>query len=64
MSDGQHLMRIRAFERQQAWAPRYVANELAGTRQAADQHRHTAMRTDGRPPNASVQQRYGGRWRG
>jgi conjugative relaxase-like TrwC/TraI family protein len=42
MSDGQLQLRIRAYEREKAWAPRYVANELAGTRQAADRHRHTA----------------------
>ena len=28
-------MRVRAHEREAAWAPRYVANELAGTHQAA-----------------------------
>jgi conjugative relaxase-like TrwC/TraI family protein len=43
MSDGQLLIRIRAYQREQAWAPPYVANELAGTRQAADHHRQTAM---------------------
>ncbi len=42
MSDGQLLMRIRAYQREQTWAPPYVANELAGTRQAADRHRATA----------------------
>jgi conjugative relaxase-like TrwC/TraI family protein len=42
MSDGQLLVRIRAYEREQTWAPPYVANELAGTRQAADRHRATA----------------------
>jgi hypothetical protein len=42
MSTAQHLARIRADERERAWAPRYVGNELAGTRQAADHHRHTA----------------------
>ncbi|MGQ0842801.1 MAG: MobF family relaxase [Sporichthyaceae bacterium] len=35
MSTGQLLVRIRAWEREQAWAPRYVANELAGTSRAA-----------------------------
>ncbi|MDD7967789.1 MobF family relaxase [Actinomycetospora lemnae] len=34
-SDGQLRVRVRAYEREAAWAPRYVANELAGTRQAA-----------------------------
>ena len=42
MSDGQLLMRIRAYQREQTWAPPYVANELAGTREAADRHRATA----------------------
>ena len=42
MSDGQLLMRVRAYQREQNWAPPYVANELAGTRQAADRHRATA----------------------
>ena len=42
MSDGQLLMRVRAAEREEKWAPRFVGHELAGTRQAADHHRHTA----------------------
>jgi hypothetical protein len=42
MSDGQLRMRIRGYQRQQTWAPRYVGNELAGTRQAAEHHRGTA----------------------
>jgi hypothetical protein len=42
MSDGALRSRIRAWQREQAWAPRYVGNELAGTRQAADTHRQTA----------------------
>ena len=42
MSDGLHRARIVAWEREQAWGPRYVGNELAGTRQAADRHRQTA----------------------
>jgi conjugative relaxase-like TrwC/TraI family protein len=43
MSDGQLQLRICAYEREKAWAPRYVANELAGTRQAADRHRQKAV---------------------
>ena len=39
---GAHLARIRAWQREQTWAPRYVGNELAGTRQAAAHHRQTA----------------------
>ncbi|MCF7552169.1 MobF family relaxase [Pseudonocardia sp. WMMC193] len=42
MSDGQLRMRIRAAEREAAWGPRYVANELAGTHQAAETQRHRA----------------------
>lgn len=42
LSDGQLRMRVRAAERETRWAPRYVGNELAGTRQAAEHHRHTA----------------------
>jgi hypothetical protein len=42
MSTGQLRVRIRAYDREQAWAPPYVANELAGTRQAADKHRQDA----------------------
>ncbi|MEC3976245.1 MobF family relaxase [Amycolatopsis sp. H20-H5] len=34
MSDGQLLVRVRAGEREAAWGPAYVANELAGTHQA------------------------------
>lgn len=42
LSDGQLRIRVRTATREKAWAPRYVANELAGTRQAADTHRRTA----------------------
>jgi hypothetical protein len=42
LSDGQLHMRVRAWERERAWGPRYVANELAGTSQAAARHRDTA----------------------
>ncbi|GAA3249529.1 hypothetical protein GCM10017691_60660 [Pseudonocardia petroleophila] len=46
LSDGQLRMRVRAWERELTWAPRYVSNELAGTRQAADRHREiAALRT-------------------
>lgn len=33
---------MRAWQRELPWAPRYVANELAGTRQAATNQRQTA----------------------
>ena len=42
MSDGQLQLRIRAYQREEAWAPRYVANELAATRQAAQHHHQVA----------------------
>ncbi|PZS26559.1 MAG: TrwC relaxase [Pseudonocardiales bacterium] len=42
MSNGQLRMRIRAYEREQLWAPHRVVNELAGTRQAATTHRNHA----------------------
>jgi hypothetical protein len=45
LSDGQLRMRVRAWEREKPWSPRYVGNELAGTRQAAaHQHRVAALR--------------------
>ena len=46
MSTGQLRVRIRAYEREKNWAPDYVANQLAGTRQAADKHRHDATLWD------------------
>nr|WP_222131755.1 MobF family relaxase [Pseudonocardia sp. C8] len=42
LSNGQLRMRVRAYERELAAAPRYAANELAGTRQAAAAQQHTA----------------------
>jgi hypothetical protein len=42
LSQGQLRMRIRAWERERAWAPPNVTHELAGTRQAATRHRNTA----------------------
>jgi conjugative relaxase-like TrwC/TraI family protein len=42
MSDGQLRARVRAYEREQAWAPAYVAPDLSGTIQAAARHRGTA----------------------
>jgi hypothetical protein len=42
LSTGQLRVRIRAWEREQTWAPRYVANELAGTHQAVATQRATA----------------------
>jgi hypothetical protein len=42
LSDGQLRVRVRAHQREDAWAPRYVGNELAGTRQAATRARQDA----------------------
>lgn len=42
LSDGQLRLRVRAYEREQAWAPEYVAGELNGTHQSAEQQRQTA----------------------
>ena len=39
MSTGQLRVRIRAYDRENAWAPDYVVDQLADTRQAADKHR-------------------------
>ncbi len=44
MSDGRLRLRVRAYEREQTWAPRLVTNELAGTIQAAEHHRAVAAR--------------------
>ncbi|NYD39861.1 MobF family relaxase [Actinomycetospora corticicola] len=43
LSDGQLRVRVRAHQREAAWAPRYVGNELAGTRQAADRAEQDAQ---------------------
>ena len=42
MSTGQLRVRVRAYDREKAWAPDYVADQLAGSRQAADKHRQDA----------------------
>ncbi|MFG1820712.1 MobF family relaxase [Kribbella sp. NPDC049174] len=42
MSNGQLRVRVRAYDREQAWSPPSVAEELAGTRQQADEQRRTA----------------------
>jgi conjugative relaxase-like TrwC/TraI family protein len=46
LTDGQLRVRIRAAEREEKWGPRYVANELAGTRQAMATHQQTAQLRD------------------
>jgi hypothetical protein len=40
MTNGAHRQRVRAWQREQTIAPRYVGNELADTRQAATHHHH------------------------
>ena len=58
MSDGQLLMRVGAYQREQTWAPAYVVNELAGTRQAADRHHATAtLRATGAAATADRDER-------
>jgi conjugative relaxase-like TrwC/TraI family protein len=42
MSNGQLRVRVRAYDREKAWAPPYVGEELAGTRQSAERERRTA----------------------
>lgn len=42
MSDGQLRVRVRAYAREKAWEPPYVAHDLSGTTQAADRYRQTA----------------------
>jgi hypothetical protein len=42
MSTPQLRVRVRAYQREQAWAPPSVAEELAGTRQQAEDQRRTA----------------------
>ncbi|OZM72838.1 TrwC relaxase [Amycolatopsis antarctica] len=45
MSDGQLRVRVRAYQREQNWAPAFVAHELAGTSQtAADRRQSAALR--------------------
>jgi hypothetical protein len=45
MSDGQLRARVRAYQREEAWAPNYVANELSGTLQSAQRHHaHAQLR--------------------
>ncbi|GAY09628.1 MobF family relaxase [Pseudonocardia sp. N23] len=57
LSDGQLRVRIRAAEREAAWAPRYVGNELAGTRHALATHRQTAAVRAAEAESASTEAR-------
>ncbi len=43
LSDGALRMRVRAFEREEAWAPRWVGDELDATYQRAEQARADAQ---------------------
>ena len=42
LSDGQLRVRASAYRREEAWAPRYVGDELDATHQAAERHRADA----------------------
>jgi hypothetical protein len=42
MTDGQLLVRVRAWEREETWGPSFVGNELAGTHQEIDRRRRDA----------------------
>jgi hypothetical protein len=53
MTDGQLWIRVHAADREDKWGPRYVANELAGTRQAADTQRRTAALRDAEADTAT-----------
>ncbi|GAA1531143.1 MobF family relaxase [Kribbella lupini] len=44
MTTGQLRVRVRAYDREQTWAPPYVAHELAGTRAGAEDQRREATR--------------------
>ena len=43
MSDGQLLVRVRAYKREEAWAPTYVADDLGGTSREAAKQRQEAI---------------------
>ncbi len=43
LTDGQLRVRVRALEREEAWAPRWVGDELAATHQSAQQARTDAQ---------------------
>jgi len=43
LSDGQLRVRVRAHQREEAWAPRYVGDELAATHQHAERARTDAQ---------------------
>ncbi|WP_075333723.1 MobF family relaxase [Pseudonocardia sp. Ae717_Ps2] len=55
LSNGQLRMRVRAYERELAAAPRYVGNELAGTRQAAARYEQDAALRRAEAENAGQQ---------
>jgi conjugative relaxase-like TrwC/TraI family protein len=52
MTVGQLRVRVAAYQREQNWAPPYVGEELAATRQAADNARRTAALRDAEADNA------------
>ena len=57
MSDGQLLARIRAYQREEAWAPAYVADELDGTTREAVRQRQDAMLLSARAGQAAEVER-------
>jgi conjugative relaxase-like TrwC/TraI family protein len=48
LSEGQLRIRVRAYEREKAWAPPYVGESLTATALAAEGHRRTAVLTAAR----------------
>jgi hypothetical protein len=57
LSDGQLRVRVRAYEREKAWEPDYVAPDLAGTTRAAQRHRGTATLREAEAQHETDQQR-------
>jgi conjugative relaxase-like TrwC/TraI family protein len=57
MSDGQLRVRVRALQREEAWAPDYVAADLSGTLQAAQRHHSDAELRAAEAANETDQQR-------
>ncbi|TCO33022.1 conjugative relaxase-like TrwC/TraI family protein [Kribbella steppae] len=54
MTVGQLRVRVAAYQREQAWAPPYVGEELAATRQAADKARQQAALRDAEAETTSA----------
>lgn len=56
MSPGQLRVRVRAWEREDAWGPTYVADEMAGTSRTADVARQDAALAEARDDAAAAGQ--------